>query len=278
MKNQNLQLSVLLGLLIYIFVPINVVAKPLKGNVIFVRGGIVIELEQRLKGTNQPDPLHPSPSLAIREAAEPVKEIFPAWIDGQRALVTYDWKPQTNYHITFRWTDGGLFETDTTAPLKPLPYRIRTVELEEPLSLLANLQRPATPTTVAFSSNGEQLAIGTNAGHVAIINPLTGDRIWKTRISEGYAKHAAFSPDGKRFYIGEQSPDGFIYAYDLSTIKPTLLWKYRMANDIDTSTPQNPDDVYAWVQYPGPYRISTTEARRSACGGKSLRGRKMAWG
>ena len=63
----------------------------------------------------------------------------------------------------------------------------------------------------------------------------------------------------KRFYIGEQSPDGFIYAYDLSTTKPTLLWKYRMADDIDTSTPQNPDDVYAWVQYPGPYRISTTE-------------------
>ena len=195
----------------------------------------------------------------ITETSESPKEIFPAWIDNQRALATYDWKPQTDYHIAFQWTEGDLFETDTTAPLKPLPYRIRTVELEEPLSLLANLQRPATPTTIAFSSDGKQLAIGTDAGHLTIINPLTGDRIWKTRISEGYAKHAAFSPDGKRFYIGEQSPDGFIYAYDLSTTKPTLLWKYRMADDIDTSIPQNPDDVYAWVQYPGPYRISTTE-------------------
>ena len=195
----------------------------------------------------------------MREASEPAEEIFPAWIDDQRALATYDWKPQTNYHVMFRWTDGSLFEMDTTAPLKPLPYRIRTVELEEPLSLLANLQNPAKPTTVAFSSNGEQLAVGTNAGHVAIINPLTGDRIWKTRISEGYAKHAAFSPDGKRFYIGEQSPDGFIYAYDLSATKPTLLWKYRMADDIGTSDSQDPDDVYSWWRYPGPYRISTTE-------------------
>ena len=259
MKNLNLRLSIFLGLLICVFVPTYTVAKPLEGNVIFIRGGIVIELEERLKASNQPDPLYPVPSLVMREASEPAEEIFPAWIDDQRALATYDWKPQTNYHVMFRWTDGSLFETDTAAPLKPLPYRIRTVELEEPLSLLANLQNPAKPTTVAFSSNGEQLAVGTNAGHVAIINPLTGDQIWKTRISEGYAKHAAFSPDGKRFYIGEQSPDGFIYAYDLSTTKPTLLWKYRMADDIDTSTPQNPDDVYAWVQYPGPYRISTTE-------------------
>ena len=76
MKNQNLRLSILLGLLIYVFVPTYTVAKPLKGNVIFIRGGIVIELEERLKGTNQPDLLHPSPSLAIREAAEPPEEVL----------------------------------------------------------------------------------------------------------------------------------------------------------------------------------------------------------
>ena len=256
MKMQSLRLSIFFGLLIYSFVPINAAAKPLKGNVIFTRGGIVVELGARLKATNPPDS---SPSLVIHEASEPPEEILPAWIDDQRVLATYGWKPQTDYRIALLSADGRVFETTTTAPLKPLPYRIRTVELEEPLSLLANLQRPAIPTTIAFSPDGEQLAIGTNAGHVAIINSLTGDRIWKTRISEGHAKHAAFSPDGKRFYIGEQSADGFIYAYDLSTAKPTLLWKYRMADDIDTSTPQNPDDVYAWVQYPGPYRISTTE-------------------
>ncbi len=255
MEIQNLRLSLFL-LLIYAFGPSLAVARPLKGNVIFTRGGIVIELEERLKTTNPPDSL---PSLVIHEASGASEEVSLSWIDDQRALATYDWKPQTRYPIALRWTDGNQFETNTTAPLKPLPYRIRTVELEELLSLLANLQRPAQPTTIAFSPDGEQLAIGTDAGHLAIINPLTGDRIWKIRISEGYAKHAAFSPDGERFYIGEQSADSFIYAYDLSTTKPTLLWRYRMADDIDTSIPQNPDDVYAWVQYPGPYRISTTD-------------------
>ena len=257
MKMQNLRLSTFLGLLIYLFVVSYAVAKPLKGVVIFTRGGIVLELEERLKITNPPNSL---PSLVIHEVPGSSEEVSLSWIDDQRALASYDWKPQTDYHITFRWVAGSLFEVNTTAPLKPLPYRIRTVELEDSLSLLENLQRPAKPTTIAFSPDGEKLAVGTDAGHLAVINPLTGDRIWKTRISEGYAKHAAFSPNGKRFYIGEQSADGFIYAYDLSATKPMLLWKYRMAEDIDTSAPQNPEDVYAWVQYPGPYRISTTEA------------------
>ena len=77
MKNQNLRLSILLGLLIYVFVPTYVAAKSLKGNVIFIRDGIVVELEERLKGTNQPDPLHPLPSLVIREAAEGCERKLP---------------------------------------------------------------------------------------------------------------------------------------------------------------------------------------------------------
>ena len=92
MKNQNLRLSVLLGLLIYVFVPTHAAAKSLKGNVIFIRDGIVIELEERLKGANQSEPL---PSLVIHEASEPAVELSPAWIDDQRTLATYDWKPQT---------------------------------------------------------------------------------------------------------------------------------------------------------------------------------------
>ena len=269
-------MSILLGLLIYVFVPIYAVAQSLKGNVIFIRGGIVIELEERLKRVNQPDPLHPLPSLAIREAAEPAEEIFPAWIDDQRALATYDWKPQASYHIALRWTDVVYLRwTPLHRSNPPLSHPNRriggtAVATGEPAASGETNNR-------CFFPKGEQLAVGTNAGHVAIINPLTGDRIWKTRISEGYAKHAAFSPDGKYFYIGEQSPDGFIYAYDLSTTKPTLLWKYRMADDIDTSTPQNQDDVYAWVQYPDP--IGYRQQRRVIClWWETTRGLRRTWG
>ena len=42
MKDQNLRLSILLGLLICVSVPTYAAAKTLKGSVIFVRGGIVL--------------------------------------------------------------------------------------------------------------------------------------------------------------------------------------------------------------------------------------------
>ena len=107
MKMQNLRLSTFLGLLIYLFVASYVVAKPLKGVVIFTRGGIVLELEERLKITNPPNSL---PSLVIHEVPGSSEEVSLSWIDDQRALASYDWKPQTDYHITFRWADGSLLE------------------------------------------------------------------------------------------------------------------------------------------------------------------------
>ena len=89
---------------------------------------------------------------------------------------------------------------------------IRAVELGDLLSLTENLQKPAAPTSVAFSPDGEKLAIATDAGHVAIINPVTGEKIRKIRISESYTLSTQrLVPDGRRLYIGEQSADGFIY-------------------------------------------------------------------
>ncbi|HIB85871.1 TPA: hypothetical protein EYN09_20680 [Candidatus Poribacteria bacterium] len=133
------------------------------------------------------------------------------------------------------------------------------IEIDSILPPFSKLQRPAQPTTIALSPDGSQLVLGTSSGYLATISTITEKMIWKTRISQGYAKHATFALNGKQFYLGEQSADGFIFCYDVSkSRKPKLLWKYRLANDIDTSIPENPDDYYAWIQYPGPHRIAAT--------------------
>ena len=171
-------------------------------------------------------------------------------LDAKRVLLQFAWQPNQNYQ--FRSNDS---ETTVTSPLKPEPYLIRTVELDGLLSLMENLRQPAKPSAVALghgnAPNTERLAVATDSGHLAILQPITGETLWKTRISEGYVRRIAFSPDNTVLYVGEQAADGFIYCYDLSGDTPTLRWKYRTANDIDTSTPSDPGSVYAWVSYPG---------------------------
>ena len=231
-------------------------AKTLEGNVVFTRFGMAVEFEDGVSTKKLTALEVNAESRAARiENRHALKPRVLA-IDDRRFLIQFAWEPYMTYRIKALCADGSRFEASMTAPLKPSAYPIRTIELRDLLSLTENLQKPAAPTSVAFSPDSEKLAIATDAGHLAIINPLTGEKIWKTRISESYTKHTVFSPDGRRLYIGEQSADGFVYAYELSGRKPTLLWKYRMADDIDTSTPFNPNDVYAWVQYPGPYRIA----------------------
>ena len=174
-------------------------------------------------------------------------------LDANRVFFQLAWQPNQNYQ--FHLNDS---ETLTTSPLKPEPYLIRTVELDELLSLMENLRQPAKPTALALGhGDTPPLAIATDSGHLAVLQPLTGEILWKTRISEGYVKQMVFSPDDTQLYIGEQAADGFIYCYDLTTDKPTLRWKYRTADDIETSTPTNPDSVYAWVSYPGPSCMQT---------------------
>ena len=281
------------------------IASPIYGfaadmNIVWTRTGAVLETEHDITG-----------ELKVKVLAQ--TETLPATalqLNPKQILVQCAWKQNQNYRVTLT-SDAGASVVETRTPLKPVLYPIQTIALDGMLSLMANLRRPAQPTTVAFSADGKHVAIATDAGHLAIVAALTGELVWKTRISEGYVKHVAFStesPDSvpSRLYIGEQAADGFIYAYAVSTSqekphstvaresgpreeqshspvargpvprdeKPHSsvargpvsrdekrdyqpLWKYRTADDIETSTPPDAGSVYAWVQYPGPSRMLT---------------------
>ncbi len=226
-------------LFLLIILPISTVMAEL--NVIWVRSGVVLEsgsngkLNTKIEVTNQQDStlFNEVPSLKI---------------DEKRVLLQFSWHPNQAYRIRI---EKSIIEA--TSPLKPVSYLIQTIELDGLLSLMENLRQPAKPTSIAFGyGNGTQkLAVATDRGHIAILQPMTGKTVWKTRISEGYIRHIAFSPDSSLLYIGEQATDGFIYCYELTGANPNLRWKYRTADDIETSTPTNPDSVYAWVSYPG---------------------------
>ena len=224
--------------------PVSIVTADI--GVTWVRTGIVIEVEHKngIEGKIHVATLSNGSADAFAEIPTLQR------LDANRALLEFAWQPNHNYQL--RLNDS---EITATSPLKPEPYLIRTVELDGLLSLMENLRQPAKPTAIALGSgNGshtEKLAVATDSGHLAILQPLTGETLWKTRISEGYVRQMAFSPDGTLLYIGEQAADGFIYCYDLTGDTPRLRWKYRTADDIETSTPSDPTGIYAWISYPG---------------------------
>ncbi len=220
--------------------------------VTWVRTGVVVETEHK-------DGLSDKIGVATVSdgtARELVEALMTQRLDANRVLLRFRWQPNQDYQ--FRLNDSVK---TATAPLKPVSYLIRTVELDGLLSLMENLRQPAKPTAVALgrgsTPNAERLAVATDSGHLTVLQPITGEILWKTRISEGYVRQMAFNRDGTLLYVGEQAADGFIYCYDLATEKPTLRWKYRTADDIQTSTPSDPDSVYAWVSYPGQARMYT---------------------
>ncbi len=220
--------------------------------VVWTRTGVVIETQHELKLTTVS-------ITEIREkgAVNDATSFFQ--FAPKRVLIQFAWIPNQDYRLRLT-TDKGVRVTDVRTPLKPVLYPVQTVELDGLLSLMENLRRAAKPTTVALARRLTKapnmlLAIATDAGHLGLIELFTGKTVWKTRISEGYVKHLSFGDDGNRLYIGEQAADGFIYAYDISMKE--LLWKYRTADDIETSIPSEPGSVYAWVQYPGPSRMLT---------------------
>ena len=218
-------------------------------DVTWVRTGVVFETEHKNNVESEIDVVFETSGTTHDLTERPTIQT----IDANRVLFQFAWQPNQKYQ--FHLNDS---ETTVTSPLKPESYLIRTVELDGLLSLMENLRQPAKPTTLALGhGNSPLLAIATDSGHLAVLRPLTGETLWKTRISEGYVSRMTFNHDNTRLYIGEQAADGFIYCYDLTTDKPTLRWKYRTADDIETSIPSNPDSVYAWVSYPGPSCMRT---------------------
>ncbi|MDE0425287.1 MAG: PQQ-binding-like beta-propeller repeat protein [Candidatus Poribacteria bacterium] len=223
--------------------PIGIVTADM--GITWVRTGVVLETQHRNGIEGEINDI----TISIR-TANTSKVSTIQWLDANRVLLQFAWQPNQNYQ--FRLNDT---EITATSPLKPEPYLIRTVELDGLLSLMENLRHLAKPTAIALGSgnmpNTEKLAVATDSGHLAILQPITGETLWKTRISEGYVRRVAFSPDNALLYVGEQASEGFIYCYNLTNDMPTLRWKYRTADDIETSVPSDPGSVYAWVSYPG---------------------------
>ena len=158
------------------------------------------------------------------------------------------WEPLPDQSVSTRKTNSqkGDFV---------VPYLIRKIKLEDVSFYVKGGSQPDVETR--FSPDGKYIAIGTFLGQLKIVNIYTGKVLLDKKIAEGMVKHIDFSPDGSIIYFGEQSYDGFVTALQIKTGK--ILWQYRLADDLKTSSPPTKDNLWGIYSLPGCYRLKVLE-------------------
>ncbi len=171
----------------------------------------------------------------------------------KKLFLPLQWRPGEKYSVEVRSRDTR-FMKEVTAPLKPSPMLIQRVDLEKVIPFSID-EGVAPDTFVKFSKDSKYLAIGSFHGYLRVVEVRTGSVVLSKKIAEGVVKCIGWGEiDGQRvLYVGEQSPDGYLYCLDAMTGRE--IWKYRLADDIETSRPERENDRYAIYKFPGVYQL-----------------------
>lgn len=181
----------------------------------------------------------PPPSLTfvrggiVAHPATPEGRLLPE----ERTLIERDWHPGETIAA------GGAEEI---APQKPDCVTLFSVPLGTP-----RLGGDSPDTALAFSPDGQTLAVGTFTGDILAIDAWSGEVRASRHLSEALVRQVAFSPDGSVLYAAEQSPDALVHALDPSTLQTRAA--HRLADDVGSSPMPDPSDPYGVYTLPSAY-------------------------
>ncbi len=94
----------------------------------------------------------------------------------------------------------------------------------------SNYDRMGFPSgVVRYVSADDSWIVGTDRGELIHVT-RKGRELWTRSVGTGEIESLEVSPDGEMAYVGEKSPDGFLYA--VSTKTGDILWKFSGAGVI----------------------------------------------
>lgn len=155
-----------------------------------------------------------------------------------QVIATFDWDPETQYKFEVITGSGVSSALEAYAPEKPALKEEYTIELEDVTPGSIEKTSENIKGVTKFSPDSKYFAIGTHGGSLKLIELATGKKVWEKQLVKGIADariaDIEFSEDGKCLIVGEESPDAFIYCFDLNG---TEIWKFgagtELGSDLD---------------------------------------------
>lgn len=191
-------------------------------SVVFSRAGALLTLKDEAE-ISEIRVYSESEEIASQEIGKNKDNVF----------VSFNWDPEARYRFEVITGSGASGTIEAYAPSKPSLKKEYTIELEDVTP--GDIEKTSTNVEGAlkFSPDSEYLAIGTNGGSLKLIKVATGEKVWEKQLVKGIADariaDIEFSEDGKRLFVGEESPDAFLYCFDLEGAE---IWKYGAGKEL----------------------------------------------
>ncbi|GFO96848.1 PQQ enzyme repeat domain protein, partial [groundwater metagenome] len=176
-------------------------------SVIFTRTGVQAALKEDAQVTSA-NVYSNNTKIASQSVNSKIKEVF----------IDFKWEPKKQYKLEIQTASGAASST-IYAPAKPTAVKLGEIKLEDVEPGSINKTTENIRGEVDFSPDGKYLVVGTHTGYIKAIETATNKIVFEKKLSEGRIQPFDFSQDSKYLLLGEQSFDGYIYAFELSTGK-----------------------------------------------------------
>ena len=168
---------------------------------------------------------------------------------GNYLFTEVEWAQNSSYKIS---TTTNMVEVQS--PTEASPLKIAEILLDD-LKLSPEGNFP--DVDISISSDNELIAVGTYYGFIQVYSLRENKLLWKKKIAEGMVKKCIFSADSKQVFVGEQSIDANIYAFNARN--GDLIWSKNLSLDIDQSPPPKGDNPYFIYSLPGVFHMALNQ-------------------